>query len=127
MVREPGEGRDLLLRRERFHLHFINSESFLFVYFADIASLWSQTPNIISVSKLLQPKYFRILLINSFKKKRQLFCFQSTTDNLKVTSSMIDDRYSKQMSEKKTNCVSLQLASQQSCTGEAKPQELRPV
>lgn len=40
---------------------------------------------------------------------------------------MIDDGYSKQMSEKKTNCASLQLASQQSHPEETKPQELRPV
>lgn len=62
-----------------------------------------------------------------WEKKIQLFVFRLEQATWNASSSMTDYGYSKQMSGKKTNCVSLQLASQQGHTEEAKPRELRPI
>lgn len=101
------------------------------VCFAVLASLnsalWSYTP--ISPQCLDRCGQNSLEYCNSYfiGKNGNFFVFSLQQATWNASSSMIDEGYSKQMSEKKTNCVFLQLASQQSRTEEAKPRELRPI
>ena len=138
MVREPqGAHRGLWSwapgdREIKFTFSWLWVRVFsFFVYLASHSILEFTTvvlyPHIISVSGLQWPKWLRILLIHTFiRKNGNFFIFSVQQASWNASSSMIDNGYSKQMSEKKTNCVCLQLASQQSCTEEAKPRESRP-
>lgn len=137
MVREPqGAHRTLCScapgeREIKFKFSWLSVRVFSFFlslfFIPEIIAAVSH-PRSFSVPGLLQPRYFRLLRIHTFLRKNgNFFVFSLQQATWKASSSVIDDGYSKQMSEKKTNCVSPQLASQQSCTEEAKPRELRPI